>query len=83
MHSVESQITPSGAARAAGAATAAQTTTPTASLDVQAIADRYGWTPSMARWWMSFAACSVGNKSDAMIAFLDKTVGGVAMIRRR
>lgn len=82
MHSVESQVTPSGAARAAGAKTTAQTTM-TSTLDVQVIADRYGWTTPMARWWMAFAASSVGHKPDTMIAFLDKTVGGVTMIRRR
>lgn len=80
MHSVESQVTPSGAARAVPTA---QTTTMSSTMDVQIIADRYGWTTPMARWWMSFAACSVGQKPDAMIAFLDKTVGGVTMIRRR
>jgi hypothetical protein len=52
-------------------------------MDVQIIADRYGWTTPMARWWMAFAASSVGPKPDTMIAFLDKTVGGVTMIRRR
>ncbi|AWU96389.1 hypothetical protein DM194_19105 (plasmid) [Azospirillum ramasamyi] len=82
MHSVESQVTPSGTARAAGAATTAQTTM-TSTLDVQVIADRYGWTTPMARWWMAFAASSVGHKPDTMIAFLDRTVGGVTLIRRR
>jgi len=52
-------------------------------MDVQVIADRYGWTTPMARWWMAFAYSSVGHKPEAMIAFLDKTVGGVTMIRRR
>ncbi|PWC89371.1 hypothetical protein TSH100_04825 [Azospirillum sp. TSH100] len=84
MHSVESQATPSGATRAVPTA---QTTTMSSAMppamDVQVIADRYGWTTPMARWWMSFAACSVGQKPDAMIAFLDKTVGGATMIRRR
>ncbi|CAO3432879.1 hypothetical protein [Azospirillum endophyticum] len=79
MHSVESQVTPSGATRAAATAQ----TTMSSTMDVQIIADRYGWTTPMARWWMSFAASSVGQKPDAMIAFLDKTVGGVTMIRRR
>ncbi|MFS2008920.1 hypothetical protein ACCD06_03515 [Azospirillum sp. CT11-132] len=79
MHSVESQVTPSGAPRAAATAQSTMSST----MDVQIIADRYGWTTPMARWWMSFAACSVGHKPDAMIAFLDKTVGGVTMIRRR
>lgn len=79
MHSVESQVTPSGASRAP---TTAQSTM-SSTMDVQIIADRYGWTTPMARWWMSFAACSVGPKPDAMIDFLDKTVGGVTMIRRR
>ncbi|WP_247872035.1 hypothetical protein [Azospirillum sp. TSO35-2] len=51
-------------------------------LDVQTIADRYGWTTPMARWWMAFASSSVGPKPETMIAFLDKTVGGVTMIRR-
>ncbi|CAO3410179.1 hypothetical protein [Azospirillum largimobile] len=82
MHSVESQVTPSGALRTGGTATIAQTTM-TSTLDVQDIADRYGWTTPMARWWMAFAASSVGHKPDTMIAFLDKTVGGVTMIRRR
>jgi hypothetical protein len=81
MHSVESQVTPSGAARAVPTAQTTMSSTP--AMDVQIIADRYGWTTPMARWWMSFAACSVGQKPDAMIAFLDKTVGGVTMIRRR
>ncbi|KAA0594391.1 hypothetical protein J2848_004823 [Azospirillum lipoferum] len=79
MHSVESQVTPSGATRAVPTAQ----TTMSSTMDVQIIADRYGWTTPMARWWMSFAACSVGQKPDAMIDFLDKTVGGVTMIRRR
>lgn len=51
--------------------------------DIEAIADRYGWSVPMARWWASFAACSVGTRHEAVIAFLDRTVGGVAMIRRR
>ncbi|SMH46841.1 hypothetical protein [Azospirillum agricola] len=51
--------------------------------DVEAIADRYGWSTPMARWWMSCAASTVGSsKPEAVIAFLDKTVGGVTMIRR-
>lgn len=79
MHSVESQVTPSGAARAAATAQ----TTMSSTMDVQTIADRYGWTTPMARWWMAFAASSVGPKPDTMIDFLDKTVGGVTMIRRR
>ncbi|KAA0576338.1 hypothetical protein [Azospirillum sp. Sh1] len=79
MHSVESQVTPSGALRAP---TTAQSTM-SSTMDVQIIADRYGWTTPMARWWMAFAASSVGPKPDTMIAFLDKTVGGVTMIRRR
>lgn len=79
MHSVESQVTPSGATRAAATAQ----TTMSSTMDVQIIADRYGWTTPMARWWMAFAASSVGPKPDTMIAFLDKTVGGVTMIRRR
>lgn len=37
----------------------------------------------MARWWLSCAATSVGTKPEAVIAFLDRTVGGVTMIRRR
>ena len=79
MHSVESQVTPSGATRAP---TTAQSTM-SSTMDVQVIADRYGWTTPMARWWMAFASSSVGHKPEAMIAFLDKTVGGVTMIRRR
>ncbi|WP_434623232.1 hypothetical protein [Azospirillum sp. B2RO_4] len=79
MQSVESQVTPSGAPRAP---TTAQSTM-SSTMDVQVIADRYGWTTPMARWWMAFAASSVGPKPDTMIAFLDKTVGGVTMIRRR
>ncbi|NUA97839.1 hypothetical protein GBZ48_00940 [Azospirillum melinis] len=79
MHSVESQVTPSGATRAAATAQ----TTMSSTMDVQTIADRYGWTTPMARWWMAFAASSVGPKPDTMIDFLDKTVGGVTMIRRR
>ena len=79
MHSVESQVTPSGASRAP---TTAQSTM-SSTMDVQIIADRYGWTTPMARWWMSFAACSVGHKPDAMSASPHKTVGGVPMTRRR
>ncbi|WP_244592678.1 hypothetical protein [Azospirillum palustre] len=79
MHSVESQVTPPGATRAAATAQ----TTMSSTMDVQTIADRYGWTTPMARWWMAFAASSVGPKPDTMIDFLDKTVGGVTMIRRR
>jgi len=83
MHSVESQVTPSGAVRAATAAKTTMSSATPSTMDVQVIADRYGWTTPMARWWMSFAACSVGQKPDDMIDFLDKTVGGVTMIRRR
>lgn len=54
-----------------------------ATLDIQVIADRYGWSQPMARWWLSCAATSVGTKPEAVIAFLDRTVGGVTMIRRR
>jgi len=54
-----------------------------ASLDIDAIADRYGWTTAMARWSVSCAASTVGTKPEAVIAFLDRTVGGVTMIRRR
>lgn len=79
MHSVESQVTSSGATRAAATAQSTMSST----MDVQIIADRYGWTTPMARWWMAFASSSVGPKPDTMIAFLDKTVGGVTMIRRR
>ncbi len=53
-----------------------------APLDMERIADRYGWTLAMARWWASCAACAVGTRPDAVIAFLDRTVGGVTMIRR-
>ncbi|WP_372394768.1 hypothetical protein ABMY26_01825 [Azospirillum sp. HJ39] len=73
MHSVEPQGTPSSPVHISGSQSA----------DVQLIADRYGWSTPMARWWMAFAASSVGPKQDTMIAFLDKTVGGVTMIRRR
>lgn len=52
-------------------------------VDIAVIADRYGWSVPMARWWASCAACSVGTKHEAVIAFLDRTVGGVTMIRRR
>ena len=83
MHSVESQVTPSGAPRAPTTAQSTMSSTMPATMDVQIIADRYGWTTPMARWWMAFAASSVGPKPDTMIAFLDKTVGGVTMIRRR
>ncbi|WP_042704402.1 hypothetical protein [Azospirillum sp. B506] len=83
MHSVESQVTPSGATRAVPTAQTTMSSSMAPTMDVQVIADRYGWTTPMARWWMSFAACSVGQKPDAMIDFLDKTVGGVTMIRRR
>ena len=83
MHSVESQVPPSGAVRAAATAQTTARTTMASTMDVQMIADRYGWTTPMARWWMAFAASSVGPKPDTMIDFLDKTVGGVTMIRRR
>ena len=79
MHSVESQVTPSGATRAVPTAQ----TTMSSTMDVQIIADRYGWTTPMARWWMSFAACSVGQKPDAMIYSLHTPVGGVTLTPRR
>ncbi|MBP2302480.1 hypothetical protein [Azospirillum picis] len=79
MHSVEPKVSPSTPAHIATAQPS-----PIQGMDnVQVIADRYGWSTPMARWWMSFASCSVGHKPEAMIAFLDKTVGGVTMIRRR
>lgn len=54
-----------------------------AGADIQVIADRYGWSLPMARWWASCAACSVGTKHESVIAFLDRAVGGVTMICRR
>ncbi len=51
--------------------------------DVQVIADRYGWSVPMAQWWMNFAASSVGSGPETVCAFLDRTVGGAAMICRR
>ncbi|CAO3418898.1 hypothetical protein [Azospirillum doebereinerae] len=75
LHPIES----TGVDPAPAVAVAARTTP----LDIDAIADRYGWTTAMARWWVSCAASTVGTKPEAVIAFLDRTVGGVTMIRRR